>query len=102
VARGGGRCVDDDITTKQNSVNGKNELDSKIILPQYTFMEKLSAWIGMERGRLSRLAEHLGVTPSAVYRWHEVPPRHAIKVEKFTGISRYELRPDIYGPKPRN
>lgn len=63
-------------------------------------MEQLQSWIDAERGRLSRLSEFIGVNPSVVIRWHQVPPHHALKVEQFTGISRYDLRPDIYGPAP--
>lgn len=44
------------------------------------------------------LAELLGVTPMAVSYWKArgVPARQAIPIEKATGISRHELRPDLY------
>ncbi|WP_411835653.1 transcriptional regulator [Pseudomonas chlororaphis subsp. aurantiaca] len=44
------------------------------------------------------LAEILGVTPMAVSYWkvRGVPARHALPIEKATGISRHELRPDLY------
>lgn len=44
------------------------------------------------------LAELMGVTPMAVSYWkvRGVPARHALKIEKITGVSRHELRPDIY------
>jgi len=37
----------------------------------------------------------------AVEQWAVVPPRHVLRVEELTGISRHVLRPDIYGPEPR-
>jgi DNA-binding transcriptional regulator YdaS (Cro superfamily) len=44
------------------------------------------------------LAELLGVTPMAVSYWKArgVPARQALPIEKATGISRHELRPDLY------
>jgi DNA-binding transcriptional regulator YdaS (Cro superfamily) len=44
------------------------------------------------------LAELLGVTPMAVSYWkvRGVPARQAIPIEQATGVSRHELRPDLY------
>lgn len=44
------------------------------------------------------LAKLLGVTPMAVSYWkvRGVPARQAIRIESATGISRHELRPDLY------
>jgi DNA-binding transcriptional regulator YdaS (Cro superfamily) len=44
------------------------------------------------------LAALLGVTPMAVSYWKTrgVPARQALPIEKATGISRHELRPDLY------
>ncbi|MDD2046134.1 transcriptional regulator [Pseudomonas putida] len=44
------------------------------------------------------LAELLGVTPMAVSYWKTrgVPAKQALPIEKATGVSRHELRPDIY------
>ena len=59
-------------------------------------------------GGASKLARALGITRQAVEQWkgRVVPPEHVLEIEKITGVSRYELRPDIYGappasPKPR-
>ena len=49
-----------------------------------------------QAGRLSKLADHLGITRQAVYQWKRVPEDKVLDVEAFTGISRHELRPDIY------
>lgn len=49
---------------------------------------------------LAGLAKALGVGLSAVSMWERVPPERALEVERITGVSRYVLRPDIYGSKP--
>lgn len=48
-------------------------------------------------GGVTRLAEKIGVTRSAVSQWDQVPVERVADVERVTGISRYELRPDIFG-----
>lgn len=42
------------------------------------------------------------VDKSTVLRWErgQVTPKRAIEIERITGISRHELRPDIFGPAP--
>lgn len=49
---------------------------------------------------LTRLAEAVGVRPPTLHVWMKstgkVPAKHVIAVERATGISRHELRPDIY------
>jgi DNA-binding transcriptional regulator YdaS (Cro superfamily) len=47
-------------------------------------------------GGLDRIAKPLGITMQAVSAWQEVPPLRVLAVEKITGISRHELRPDLY------
>lgn len=49
-------------------------------------------------GGATALSKRLGVTRQAVEQWDKVPARHCLAVEEATGISRHELRPDIYGP----
>ena len=63
-------------------------------------MDKLREYLKAERGRLKSLAGRLGISPSTVLTWHKVPPGYALTIEELTGVSRYDLRPDIYGPKP--
>ncbi len=50
------------------------------------------------------IARLLGVTPQAVSQWvngsRPVPPKHALAIEAATGVSRHELRPDVFGPAP--
>lgn len=52
---------------------------------------------------LADLARGLDLNKSTVTRWAQkrVPAERVIEVERLTGLSRHSLRPDIYGPPPR-
>jgi DNA-binding transcriptional regulator YdaS (Cro superfamily) len=51
-------------------------------------------------GGAAGLAAKLGgITPQAVSQWKRVPAERVLAVEKETGVSRHDLRPDIYGPQ---
>ena len=50
-------------------------------------------------GGVAALAAPLGITAQAVSQWDEVPPLRVIAVERATGVSRSELRPDLYPPE---
>lgn len=56
-------------------------------------------------GSQSALARLCGVSQQSVSKWvlldKELPPEHVLKVEEATGISRHDLRPDIY-PREAN
>lgn len=60
--------------------------------------------LASQRGMKTRLAHHFGVYPSALSQWDRVPAERVLDVERITGISRHDLRPDIYGvaPEPAN
>jgi len=49
-------------------------------------------------GGPSGLAAKIGteITRQAVSQWRRCPARRVIAVEAATGVSRHELRPDIY------
>jgi DNA-binding transcriptional regulator YdaS (Cro superfamily) len=51
------------------------------------------------------LARLIGVTKPQVSRWEtgqrKISARQAREIERFTGISRERLRPDIFGPVKR-
>ena len=38
-----------------------------------------------------------GISPQAVSQWKRVPLKRVLDVERATGVSRYELRPDFFG-----
>lgn len=50
---------------------------------------------------MSSLAKALGLTPSAVHQWGEVPAERVLEVERITGIPKSQLRPDLYPPRQR-
>lgn len=55
-------------------------------------------------GSQARLADALSVRQSAVANWlsRGVPVKRAVDIERATGgaVTRYELRPDIFGERP--
>lgn len=44
-------------------------------------------------------AQRLGITAQAISQWTRVPVERVLDVERITGVSRTELRPDIYPPQ---
>ena len=54
-----------------------------------------------EAGGVRVLARALGIDHTAIVRWERVPPLRVLEIERLTGISRYRLRPDVYGPEPK-
>ena len=53
-------------------------------------------------GGTRALARELGIDHAAISRW-EFRGRtvRVLEIERITGISRYRLRPDVYGPAPK-
>lgn len=49
-------------------------------------------------GGMGDLAKKCGVTYQAVQKWRDgrVPAERVLQIESVTGVSRHELRPDIY------
>lgn len=47
-------------------------------------------------GGQAALAKAIGVTAQAISQWDEVPPLRVLDVERASGVSRHELRPDLY------
>lgn len=64
-------------------------------------MDILRQHLKDERGRLKKLADALGVFSSAISQWDKVPAERVVAVEEATGISRHDLRPDLFGPSPK-
>lgn len=50
------------------------------------------------------LAKRLGVNPSLISQWVtgrlNVAAHHVLIIEAATGVSRHDLRPDVFGPAP--
>lgn len=51
-------------------------------------------------GGVVALSRELGIKHTALYSWKRVPAERVVDIERVTGISRHELRPDIFGPAP--
>jgi DNA-binding transcriptional regulator YdaS (Cro superfamily) len=58
-------------------------------------MENLKQYLE-ERGRLTALANAIGVTPSAIAQWKRVPAERTRDVSRATGIPKHVLRPDLF------
>jgi DNA-binding transcriptional regulator YdaS (Cro superfamily) len=54
------------------------------------------ALIRAERGLMAKIAMELGITRGAVATWRRIPAERVAEVSRITGISRLELRPDLY------
>ena len=47
-------------------------------------------------GGVTSLARKLGIKHNAFYVWKRVPAERVLEIERITGISRHDLRPDLY------
>ena len=63
-------------------------------------MERFLEYLNAERGRRGKLAAILGISPSAISMWRQVPAERVGDVSRATGIPVQDLRPDIFGPNP--
>jgi DNA-binding transcriptional regulator YdaS (Cro superfamily) len=63
-------------------------------------MDNIRSHFKQHRGLKVRVARELGITHGAVSQWlaagRGIPATRVLDVERVTGISRHELRPDIY------
>ena len=50
-------------------------------------------------GGARKVAERFSVSAQAVYKWQQVPGNKVLEIERETGVSRHELRPDIFGER---
>jgi DNA-binding transcriptional regulator YdaS (Cro superfamily) len=64
-------------------------------------MSKLKNWRGDRRAE--DVAAKLRVTVAMWSRWEtgsrQIPANRVLDIEALTGVSRHELRPDIFGPE---
>jgi len=49
-----------------------------------------------EVGGASALSRLMGITSQAIGQWRRVPAERVLQVERLTGVSRHDLRPDLY------
>jgi DNA-binding transcriptional regulator YdaS (Cro superfamily) len=53
-------------------------------------------------GGVTELCRLIHASRSEVYNWRRIPAKRVIKIEELTkgDLTRHEMRPDIYGPRP--
>ena len=51
-------------------------------------------------GGAVKLASGLRISSQAISQWRRVPAERVLDVERVTGISRHDLRPDLYPRAP--
>ncbi|MCP3466589.1 molecular chaperone TorD family protein [Bradyrhizobium sp. CCGUVB23] len=51
-------------------------------------------------GGVAQLARKIGISQPSVSNWNKVPAQRVMAVEAATGVSRNELRPDLYSEPP--
>lgn len=59
-------------------------------------MDAFGDWLSAERGRLTKLANAIGVTHGAISQWRRVPAERVGQVSAVTGIPHEALRPDLF------
>ena len=52
-------------------------------------------------GGVPAVAEYFGIAPQAVWQWTRCPVLRVIDLERLSGISRHDLRPDVYPREPK-
>ena len=53
-------------------------------------------------GGVAKVANACGLTRQAVYAWETIPVKHLAAVEAVSGLSKVELRPDLYRLSPED
>jgi DNA-binding transcriptional regulator YdaS (Cro superfamily) len=58
-----------------------------------------AVWVAIDTaGGVRKLGKLLGLAPGNISRWHEIPVKHVLAIEKELAIPRHILRPDVYPP----
>ena len=52
-------------------------------------------------GGTNAMARACDVAPPSVSQWNIAPPLRVLQIERASGVSRQELRPDLYPPEER-
>ncbi len=65
-------------------------------------IDKIKTLSKCKYGTVRALSAILGLPQPAIYTWAKVPKKHCIPIETALdgAITRYEMRPDIFGPDP--
>ena len=50
-----------------------------------------------EYGGYGKLADQLGISRQSVYKWPQAPVARCRDLERILGVTRQELRPEIFG-----
>lgn len=52
-------------------------------------------------GGAPAIRDRFGISLQAAHKWQaQIPPKRVLEVERLTGVSKHDLRPDIFGPAP--
>lgn len=70
-------------------------------MPTIAYMIEVVNVAAGKVGGVVALARELGIKHTALYSWNRVPAERVLDIERITGISRHELRPDIFGTPER-
>lgn len=78
--------------------------DSSTVPEAHTLAPADALRLAIDRiGSQSELARRLSITQAAVSRWLSrraaLPAEHVLVVEAATGVSKHQLRPDLYPPE---
>jgi len=52
--------------------------------------------LALARVSLADMANELSITKSAISQWDICPALRVLSVEKLSGVTRFDLRPDLY------
>ena len=66
------------------------------------YRNEITAKAVKKAGGAKALSDLLGISQPAVTMWKKIPPSRCIAIEAITGISRYRLRPDVFGREPKH
>lgn len=78
-------------------------LTSLVAITYYKRMDNIDFETAIRRIGSYRLAQMLGVKHPTIHSWLRAgrpPAKRVLAIEAATGISRYQLRPDVFGPAP--
>jgi len=65
-------------------------------------MNEAIASLAEKVGGITKLAALIGVQHQSIYSWRRVPAERVLDIERITGVSRHDLRPDLYPREPNS